>query len=578
MNNQNFYSGNGRPIQIKRNNNSEFIIFPTNSNNSHHQNNLESLNDSNSIDFILKKINIVSKGHNFSEAKILLFSSLIICISFLLRESSHLYESLGKNSDSKGIILKEYQRLGGEVKDFAHYSNSAQNSGILRRRVLNDYFLAKQRDRGQGVREKSKFSNLKLIGNDINSELNEEKLSKFKTDLNKLFDNQRSNMKEILTKAYEQEKQLVNSIFRNKILFCLAILLFPLVFKAVTVYLKKNLYIQLRKFLDLENQGCKQMGVQFKINKDLNEVTIVDKKQDALQVKRELRNDEEEPEMYELVNGDEGEEEAEEEIADCEVNNMPSIEILEQPANAEVMRKVSVNSSVKGNITSINMPSNNNIQPTLQVTAPEQPIRQQKPTFCPQQQPQQQQQIPPLRKRSSNSNTNTEDPHPPFYYNNMQNGTNMQNNQFRLHPQRMHPVNMIHATNAYNANNNQYQMMQNGPNMFMYQQQQQQMQQMNQYYYQQQQQKYAYNNSKEIMGKMKRRKPQKNKKNSEESEESSSDSDEDYSEEEDDDVDSLQSVSSEESIMTSPFKSKSAQGFNKKKTNYTRMSQGEPGK
>ena len=89
--------------------------------------NLNKINDhrvKGSVDSVLKKIEIVSDGYKFFEAKIMLVIILVISCVFLLRESLNLYHSLNKYGRTKVNLVDQYKSLGGDIKQLEPYSKS----------------------------------------------------------------------------------------------------------------------------------------------------------------------------------------------------------------------------------------------------------------------------------------------------------------------------------------------------------------------------------------------------------------------------------------------------------------------
>lgn len=80
-----------------------------------------SMEADNKVGTMLKKIEIVSDGYKFFEAKILLVIIFVVSSIFLVRESMSLYGRVSKNKEAKTSLIGQYKDLGGNLKDLEKY-------------------------------------------------------------------------------------------------------------------------------------------------------------------------------------------------------------------------------------------------------------------------------------------------------------------------------------------------------------------------------------------------------------------------------------------------------------------------
>lgn len=73
------------------------------------------------VETMIKKIEIVSEGYNFLEAKILLVLIFVISGLFLMRESMSLSSRITANKESLNSLMGQYKSLGGNLKDLEKY-------------------------------------------------------------------------------------------------------------------------------------------------------------------------------------------------------------------------------------------------------------------------------------------------------------------------------------------------------------------------------------------------------------------------------------------------------------------------
>ena len=209
----------------------------------------------------LKKLEIVSEGHKFCEAKLMLIVSLTISILLVIRETSNLYETLENHLNSRDMIFKQYQKMGGKLKDLPSIENMFVKE--KNRRFLYGYFLGKKDDKETKHRVY------------IESVEDQQDIDKMTGEIGELFKNQKARMKEILYNTVQQEKMILEKLSKNKLILIGIISLFPIIFKAVLKFMQEKLYVRLLQYLDLENEDTKQAGFQCQINKDLDEVKVL---------------------------------------------------------------------------------------------------------------------------------------------------------------------------------------------------------------------------------------------------------------------------------------------------------------
>ena len=100
------------------------------------------------------------------------------------------------------------------------------------------------------------------------------KIMKLNKEIGEIFTTQRTELLNNIREAHASEQELTRSLLKNKILFIFFALLFPVIFKITISHLRQNLYIKMINFLDIENESHRKKGVNFKINYDMDQVTI----------------------------------------------------------------------------------------------------------------------------------------------------------------------------------------------------------------------------------------------------------------------------------------------------------------
>lgn len=82
----------------------------------------------------------------------------------------------------------------------------------------------------------------------------QKKILKLSREIGKVFEMQLQGLKNSIKTTSNSGSELSQSLTKNKIIFLFLLVLFPVMLKITLSHLNQNLYIQMRNFLDIENQ------------------------------------------------------------------------------------------------------------------------------------------------------------------------------------------------------------------------------------------------------------------------------------------------------------------------------------